>query len=68
LGVKESARRHGETDESTTSDYLVFDPAASLGHFSSKMSKELPSLSMTSATAPNEFLLPKFEEEDTDDI
>ena len=31
---------------------VVFGPAASLGHFSSKMSKELPSLSMASAIAP----------------
>jgi len=31
------------------------------------MSKELPSLSMASAML-NEFLLPKFEEKDTDDI
>ena len=30
---------------------VVFGPAASLSHFSSKMSKELPSLSMASATA-----------------
>jgi len=52
-GSRESARRHGEADAFTTSDFgVVFGPAASLSQFSSKMSKKLPSLSMASATAP----------------
>ena len=47
---------------------VVFGPAVSLGHFSSKMSKELSSLSSERYRVMlNEFLLPKFEEEDTND-
>jgi len=70
LGVRESARRHGQADATTTRLFgVVFGPAALLGYFSSKMSKELSSLSSERYRVMlNEFLLPKFEEEDTDDI
>ena len=45
-----------------------FGTMASLGHFSSKMSKEPPLRSMVSVTVPCEFLFLKIEEHDMDDI
>jgi len=69
LGVRESARRHGEADASTTVWY-DFWSCGIIGpfFFENEQGAAVTVNGERYRAMLNEFLLPKFEEEDIDDI
>jgi len=71
LRVRESARHHGEADASTTSDCLVWFLIRRhywAFFFENERGAAITVNDERYRAMLNEFLLPKFEEEDTDDI